>query len=180
MLRNGRPLSRRRRKRGPCICERCEADSDPTYDSIASKARKHGDAPRSCRDCADRARADRYRLARRSWLRRLPRPTSSCSSRTHSRGGQAQDRAEASGAELSVLAQSAHPGLHRRCRAMGCHQETTGAVVQPLSALRSPAAHPLVGGDARDAHPGRDMSDWVTRTDTFFAMVKHGKCQQRS
>ncbi|MER5540425.1 hypothetical protein [Streptomyces mirabilis] len=65
MLRNGcRPKTAftTAREAWPCTCERCEADIDPTYDSIASKARKHGDAPRGCRDCADRARAEKYRL----------------------------------------------------------------------------------------------------------------------
>jgi hypothetical protein len=46
----------------PSTCERCGADIDPTYDSIASKARRLGDAPRGCRGCADRALADQFRL----------------------------------------------------------------------------------------------------------------------
>ncbi|MFF5985385.1 hypothetical protein ACFY78_41810 [Streptomyces olindensis] len=46
----------------PSTCERCGADIGPTYDSIASAARRSGDAPRGCRDCADRARAEKFRL----------------------------------------------------------------------------------------------------------------------
>ncbi|MEU7045931.1 hypothetical protein AB0A77_33405 [Streptomyces varsoviensis] len=65
MLRNGcRPKAAftKATNAWPSTCEGCGADIDPTYDSIASKARKHGDAPRGCRDCADRARAEKYRL----------------------------------------------------------------------------------------------------------------------
>ncbi|WP_157869086.1 hypothetical protein [Streptomyces atriruber] len=65
MLRNGcRPKTafRAAKEAWPSTCERCGADIGPTYDSISSKARKHGDAPRGCRACADRARAEKYRL----------------------------------------------------------------------------------------------------------------------
>ena len=46
----------------PAICLRCGEDIQPTYDSIATKARKHGDAPRGCRPCADQGRAEQHRL----------------------------------------------------------------------------------------------------------------------
>ncbi|GHH18675.1 hypothetical protein GCM10018780_63440 [Streptomyces lanatus] len=85
----------------------------------------------------------------------------------HGRGGQAQDRAEACGAELAVLAQPAHPGLHRCRRAMGCRAGAAGAVVQALLALRPPAAHPFVGCDARDAHFRGDVRDGSATADTF-------------
>ncbi|MFJ5829542.1 hypothetical protein [Streptomyces sp. NPDC093089] len=65
MLRNGcRPKTvfNRAREPWPSVCLRCETDIDPTYDSIATKAREHGDAPRGCRDCADRALAEKFRL----------------------------------------------------------------------------------------------------------------------
>jgi hypothetical protein len=83
------------------------------------------------------------------------------------RGGQAQDRPKAGGAKFARLPQSAHPGLHRRRSAVRCRQETAGAVVQSLFALRPPAADPLVARGAGDAHLGRDMCDGATCADTF-------------
>lgn len=65
MLRNGcRPKTAftKAKESWPSTCERCGADIDPTYDSIASKARRFGDAPRGCRGCADRALAEKFRL----------------------------------------------------------------------------------------------------------------------
>ncbi|AVV44726.1 hypothetical protein C6376_28180 [Streptomyces sp. P3] len=65
MLRNGcRPKSAFSSVKAewPCICERRKADIVPTYDSIARAAQQHGDAPRGCRDCADRARVEKFRL----------------------------------------------------------------------------------------------------------------------
>ncbi|MFG2825176.1 hypothetical protein ACGFX4_37840 [Kitasatospora sp. NPDC048365] len=65
MLRNGcipKGAFTKARDKWPSTCARCGADIAPTYDSIAQKAKKEGDAPRGCRDCADRALADRYRL----------------------------------------------------------------------------------------------------------------------
>lgn len=55
----------------PCICMRCGVDIDPTYDSIATKARKHGDAPRGCRDCADRELTQVNRLSEAELLRSI-------------------------------------------------------------------------------------------------------------
>ncbi|WP_405474931.1 hypothetical protein [Streptomyces sp. NBC_00009] len=46
----------------PSICDRCKGPIKPTYDSIATKARRWGDAPRGCRPCADRERAEKFRL----------------------------------------------------------------------------------------------------------------------
>ncbi|MCX5215740.1 hypothetical protein OG689_42050 [Kitasatospora sp. NBC_00240] len=48
--------------RWPSTCARCGADVSPTYDSIATKARKHGDSPRGCRPCADRDLAEANKL----------------------------------------------------------------------------------------------------------------------
>ncbi|MFJ6530359.1 hypothetical protein ACIQMZ_34525 [Streptomyces longwoodensis] len=65
MLRNGckpKTAFTKAKDSWPCTCERCGADIDPTYDSIASKARRFGDAPRGCRGCADRALAEKFRL----------------------------------------------------------------------------------------------------------------------
>lgn len=65
MLRNGcRPKTEflKAKESWPSTCGRCGADIYPTYDSIASKARRFGDAPRGCRDCADRALAEKFRL----------------------------------------------------------------------------------------------------------------------
>jgi len=65
MLRNGcvpKTVFTKAKDPWPSTCERCGIDIDPTYDSIASKARRLGDAPRGCRNCADRALAERFRL----------------------------------------------------------------------------------------------------------------------
>ncbi|MGW9030263.1 hypothetical protein ACWGQ5_40490, partial [Streptomyces sp. NPDC055722] len=58
----GRAVFTRARDPWPSTCEQCGADIDPTYDSVASKAKKYGDSPRGCGDCADRAQAEKYRL----------------------------------------------------------------------------------------------------------------------
>jgi hypothetical protein len=83
------------------------------------------------------------------------------------RGGQSQDRADAGGAEFAGLAQPAHLGLGRRRGAVGCGARPAGAVVQALLALGPPAADPLVGRDARDAHLCRDVRDRSARVDTL-------------
>ncbi|MGI5292748.1 hypothetical protein ACQEVF_56885 [Nonomuraea polychroma] len=46
----------------PSTCQRCGTDVDPSYDSISTKAKKYGDAPRGCRACADRELAEKFRL----------------------------------------------------------------------------------------------------------------------
>ncbi|MFF5393420.1 hypothetical protein ACFY5H_34840 [Streptomyces sp. NPDC013012] len=43
-------------------CMRCRGDIAPTYDSISTKAKRYGDAPRGCRPCADNDRAAKFRL----------------------------------------------------------------------------------------------------------------------
>ncbi|MFD8431756.1 hypothetical protein ACFV1R_29600 [Streptomyces coelicoflavus] len=43
-------------------CMRCQGNIDPTYDSISTKAKRRGDAPRGCRPCADKERAKKFRL----------------------------------------------------------------------------------------------------------------------
>jgi hypothetical protein len=66
MLRNGckpKTAFAKAKDPWPCACERCGADIAPTYDSIASKEKRHGSAPRGCRDCADRELADKFRLS---------------------------------------------------------------------------------------------------------------------
>ncbi|GAA2662528.1 hypothetical protein GCM10010307_81660 [Streptomyces vastus] len=85
----------------------------------------------------------------------------------HGRGGQAQDRADAGRAELAVLPKTAHAGLDRPRPAVRCRARTAGPVVQSLLAFGPPAAHPLVSGDAGDAHLGGDMRDGASGADTF-------------
>ncbi|MER7541301.1 hypothetical protein ABTX77_42220 [Streptomyces sp. NPDC097704] len=43
-------------------CMRCDREIAPTYDSISTKAKRDGDAPRGCGPCADKIRAEKYRL----------------------------------------------------------------------------------------------------------------------
>lgn len=65
MLRNGcapRAPFTTNKSPWPSTCLRCEADIEPTYDSISTKAKKYGDAPRGCRPCADRELAEKNRL----------------------------------------------------------------------------------------------------------------------
>ena len=49
-----------------------------------------------------------------------------------------------------------------------CRVRTAGAVAQSLLAFGPPAAHPLVSGDAGDAHLGGDMRDGASGADTFY------------
>ena len=76
MLRNGcdpkTPFTKNKAP-WPSTCLRCEADIEPTYDSISTKAKKYGDAPRGCRDCADRELAEKFRLNESELLRTITR-----------------------------------------------------------------------------------------------------------
>lgn len=83
------------------------------------------------------------------------------------RGGQAQDRAEACGAEFAGLPKPADLGLHGRRSSVRCRAGPAGAVGKACLALRSPAADPLVGRGAGDAHFGGHMSDGAPGADTF-------------